>query len=296
MSKKDKQNKNNGSKSALVKAGYAKVEETKQGSSLGELEDRLSTEKLGGELEADIAKVFAVNWQKFAGFIVLLVVGVYLVEFYKNTQLNARGENAEKLGKVQEIYKTILLPEDVQNGEVKGEEGAKAAAEKAEKQATERKSLDENISLLVKSRTKSSYKELGKLYQATLALKEGKLSEAKEAVSGLAWAEGFDVAKQEKIDDKRFVQELASLIYARILINENKEDLSKVSAYLSQLCDNATFVNLEALLILANISIGEEQRDSVSKRAAAMMKAKPEIADSIKTELSSMGYSIPNDA
>ncbi len=250
--------------------------EPKTGSTLDELANRIGE----SDLEPDLARQLAENWQKFFGAMVLVLLGVWLLGEFRTASQKEREDASFRFQNTQDAYLELV-------GEATMEGEGDSSIDKA------KTVFNENVTLLEKGSSGSVYERLAPLYLAQASIDAGEVEKAKAILSKYGIDTPNDIPAEQSVNSvEQFVGELASLLYARVLTISSAEDRQAQREYLSALCERSRFVNIEALLLLYRTAQNAEEKDSAKSLATKIVTARPEIANAIKDAFSSLGVAL----
>ena len=257
-------------------------------------------------VDVDVADLLANNWQRFAGIVVLLLIGTWLYGGYKSTKEQRLMIAAERFQSIQGGFDQLRSPEDAEKkaAEKKAEEKKPEDAKVEDTQPAANadtnvlKSFQAESELLVSTERDSSYGRLAKLYEAAQAMRERNFEQTDKILADFNVAKiattAAPVPKTGKHEDpERFVSELAAMLHARTMLAKDAgANMASVRSYLSELATNARFVNVEALILLGRLAESEENKAQVKVLSQKVIESRPELRPTVESELAQLGVSL----
>ena len=256
----------------------------KNTSDVEELAARL--QKVGG-FSDKTAHVFAQEWKRVAGTIVIVLLGVIVYNQYREGELRKSEELGSVIAGIQGQYRMLVdtesiakpeKPEDIEKL-AKARESAKAAFEANYSRA--------------KDIGSGTIGDTAELYRAELALKQGNVSDAK---SMLEKRYGFDkftaVSKPSpaiRVNGVTLERELASLLYVRVLLADAKVDMTTVRERLKAIALSSQLVCGEALVAMARLAQTPDDRVQVANLVKELSMVRPELENAIKEDITKSG-------
>lgn len=232
-------------------------------------------------VDSDIAVKIAENWQRLLGVMAMILLGVWLFGSYQSRQA-AKSENASNLFvEAQGAYRGMPVS---------------AAAEEAESKAVTDAiaKIDASLRLVAESYPESVYRELAPLYDALAKAKAGEMQQALSQLAPMA-EQTKSIGKysaQAGLSRERFVNELAALVYAKLLI-ESGERAAEARELLSYLTKNSAVVAAESAVTLLRISKTDAEIGEALTAARELMDIRPELGAIVARELQSQGLEAP---
>jgi hypothetical protein len=262
--------------------------------------------------EHDIAMLLALNWQRLLGALALVLLAVWLVGEGMESSQKRKAEAAQYFSGVQQSFASLVdeasAPEAAGEGKNTEPEERKENAEQAGKQdsakdsndaiARARTSFNDNLSLLEESFQGNVYAELAGLYRALESMEQSDIKKAREVLSPFKVETGLLPRKGDKkgLAQEDFSRELAALLYARVMLLDPAQNRAELRSYVKGLVENASFINIEALVFLFRLSDSSgsspEEREEALLVARKLSEARSELREAISLELSSMGLSL----
>ena len=271
-------NKNETSK----KQDGADEERSRVSAGLDELSGRLRTAK---GVDEDIATLLAANWQKLLGAVIVVCSIVWLVNEAKLARQGKAGDASQQFEKAQLTFGELYSPPPAAAEKPKAD-----AKEEAQAKADQVRVLEDNLNLIEKNYKESIYGRLAPLYAASHALDAGNPQEASETLHKSFNLENPAQAGTAGFDGEQMANELAGLVYARVLSKEQKTD--ELVPYLEKLALNGELVNVQALIMLAGAASTPEQKKAAADTARALSAKRPDLTEQIRSELGKYGVSL----
>lgn len=224
----------------------------------------------------DLAELIARNWTKFVGLFFVVILTIWVVGEWRTSEAKRNQELASRFSQAQASLSSYFS-------------GDKKPSDLTAAQGTLR-----DFTVSAKD---GVYKDLGGLYLAASYLEASNFSDAKDALKK------YDVDFYNKFSqpapisaafsEKELVRELASLLYARVLLAESKGVASpELLNRLKGISFGTEIVNLQALTILARISSDSEAQKTVIDVGRKLLSARPTMADTVRQELSAVGINL----
>lgn len=252
---------------------------------LDELSDRLRSAKEGDE---DIGEWIATNWQKLLGSLAVVLLVVYVYGRWQEAEGRKLGEAAQSFQEAQRAFGELTVDQAGTKPDKKADQ------EESQSPDMQQKTFDDNLGLLMSSYSDTRYGDFSPLYLAAAELKKGEFEAARNRLKklGIDRFQGSGTARARSLNEDVFISELASLVYARLLIAEGKAPQAEIRQILGNLVSNARFANLEALIIMFRTSETPEHLDEAKEAAKKLSTSRPDLADTIKNELGNLGVSL----
>lgn len=259
-------------------------------SDYNELAQRLRDTK---GVDQDIAMLVAMNWQRILWGLVVVLLIVWLVGFWRESKDKALSQASQRLEDVQSAYASLVSSgsKETQNKDKPEEAAAAAQADQEQREKSERTFAD-NISLLRKQ--EGVYGELAPLYEVAEEIQRGNWAAAKEQLAHYSpenYIERLNKASAA-LNEQTFVSELAALIYLRLLAAEGATDQAVLRSKLSKLAAAGRFVNVEAVIMLFRLSTDGAQRLEAENAAKELAASRPDLAETLKVELGNQGVAL----
>lgn len=284
--------------------------EEEQGNARDELKNEL--QNLAG-LDESLARDIAENWQKLVGALLVMLVFVWLIGKYRESQETELAKASQFFSQVQSNYRQLLsTEEEKEKAELAGTdkkeaEGEKKEGEEAVKSADKVKEAEEMLSKsrdsfrssvnLVEQYHKSTiYGDFARLYDAQRLIESGRSEEAKKALADNFDIEGMLAASagpdSNKLTGEHLLREIAALLSARASLAQEATKAEGLKA-LEALARQGKLVNVEALLSLFRLERDEAKRGEYLGLAQRLILNRPDLADILRRELRALGVSLP---
>lgn len=249
------------------------------GADLKTLASRLRQAEPTDELGADF---LIHHWQKLLGTVVVLLLAVWIVNQARQSGKRAEGEAGARFAAAQEEFSKLFSTDS-----------ASEPAEQEQQKKDRLRGFEDSLSS-VKELTagRSTYAELGGLYEAAAALKQGRFDEAQqkvEAATPLRPSGLTTVVAQQSVGQREFVAELASLLSIRIDLAKGGTLTPEVREKVVQLARGAQFVNSEAVLLLARFAVTDEEKSGVKALSEEVSAKRAGQGDALSEELKRLG-------
>jgi hypothetical protein len=248
-------------------------------SDLKTLASRLRQAEPTDELGADF---LIHHWQKLLGAVVVLLLAAWIVNQARQSGKRAEGEAGARFAAAQEEFSKLF-----------SSEAASKSGEQEQQNKDRLRAFEDSLSSLKElTAGRSTYTELGGLYEAAAALKQGKLEEAQqkvEAATPLRPAGLTTVVAQQPVGQREFVAELASLLSIRIALAKGGALSPEVREQVVQLARGAQFVNSEAVLLLARFAVTDEEKSGVKALSEEVSVKRAGQGDALSEELKRLG-------
>jgi len=230
-------------------------------SDLEELSERLrGTDGKHG----DLSDIIANNWQKLLGSLAVVLLTVALIGEYRSAENRKIGEASLRF----EDARSSLDNPDI---------------------------LREKLRVLTTGHSDSLYGKIAPLYAASADIQTKDFDKARERLAqfDLGIVNGTRSAVlDEEITPEEFVNELASLMYLRMLVAEKKTEKAKLAELIGNLVSGAKFVNLEALIMLFRLANTEEERKNAQAAATELVSSRPTLRETARVELGNLGIGL----
>lgn len=250
--------------------------EIKQGASVDELAQRIME---SGVVKEDTANFIALNWQKFAGLIVLAILFVFLFNQYNTTQTQRSYDASQRLDSVAENFNKYLVDD--------------ADTKKTE----DNKDLNlmlENVKAIETTHSDLSYAKFALLYKVAADIKSKNFDSANSDLIKFDTTGLLSVSlpkKSSEVEKNDILQELAALMKIRLLIAEGKQEPLLINQNLRSLIYGSRFVNIEAILLLNRIASANPEAIAFTKETTdQILSVRPEMKEILNTSLTQEGY------
>ncbi len=250
--------------------------------------DENATKRLAEELEAagvlseGLAEQIAENWSRIVVAFVGCVALVFLVGKFRTDSALRHEAAAGRFTSAQEAFEKLHRignPEDV---------AAKSDGE------TTPPALEPTVEILTKGSPGDIYSKFGELYLAVHDFLGGNSEKARARLKPYnvnIFAPVTEAQPVEKGSSVKLVDELAALLYARTFLADG-ENLEEGRTRLKQIVRGGKVTNTEALIALFRTSSGDEQLAETKALAEELTKARPELSNQVRTELSRFGVTL----
>lgn len=223
-------------------------------------------------VDDDIAQRIAENWQRMLGFMVVILLGVWLVSNYRAQQVSKSEDASNLFVEAQNAYRTAKAGD----AEVQGEKSEDGLAR-----------VDAKLRMVSESYPDSVYTDLAPLYRGLADSKAGKGERALTELQG--FAENFRKSARYfpgsgELSKDRFVNELGAFVFAKTLLATPDRGDDAV-ALLKELARNSALVAPEAAVTLLRIAEGDGQLTEAVAIARELAEARPELAAILAREL-----------
>lgn len=274
--------------------------------------------------EYDIAMLLALNWQHLLGALAIILLVVWLVGEGMESSQKRKAEAAQYFSGAQHSFASLVeqasAPEEtsaseatsasgaIGEGENAGPEETKENSEHAAKPDSVKESNDaiarartgfnDNLALLEESFQGNVYAELARLYRALESMEQSDIKKAREVLSPFKVESGLLPRKGDKegLAQEDFCRELAALLYARVMLLDPVQNRAELRSYVKGLVENASFINVEALVFLFRLSDSSssspQEREEALLVARRLSETRSELREAISLELNSMGLSL----
>lgn len=248
-----------------------------RGSSIDELSARL------GEIEGvneDLATFLAHNWQRFLGALCVVLLAVVLYYQYRGTQAARMGEASSRFEDVTKQLSRVTEPA----ADVKPEEKEKDIA-----------TLFEQVRALESAQRGNIYGQLAGLYAAEGYRAKGEFDKAEGELAKYDWKQFSDIntaKKSSEVTKNSLTAELAAFLFVRIQLVKGEQNLTQARKVLKSIVLGGRFLNLEALIVLFRLSESPEQTAASVETARALLAARPELRESVDTQLGGLGINL----
>ena len=216
------------------------------------------------------------NWQKLVGVVVIILLGVLIFSEFRSVREKKQMEAAYRFSEVQKLYASIL---------------SSSSESEQEKEALSKKrdALRDMLRVLAESYSGTVYGKLSSLYIGIADYTGNELASAGDPLKSF-----FDKPAPlgAELGEEIFLSELASLLSNRVLLSGNEEQFKQAKVALLELSKNASFINTEALLILARLAESQEEKASILKAAQDLRAARPEFGEQLVRELQAYGFDL----
>jgi len=262
----------------------------KKESDIDELSERLRTSP---DAEEDIGEWLVANWQKLLGGLAVVLVAVYLVGKWQEVHATKLGEAAQGFARIQEAF-TNAGNSEVVGPEVQGkgseEEKTKDPENESDPALKVQARFEENLELLRSSYSDTTYGKLAPLYQAAEEIRGKDYSKAKEIlIKAGALRFVAEESRNGSLTKEKLASELASLLYARLLIEEGKTEKEQIRGHLESLIQKANFVNIEALIVLLRFDDEPKAQERALEQVDKLKASRPDLGETLRVELGNLG-------
>ena len=278
---------------------------------LRDLTERL---RAAGVADEGIAEEIARNWQKFAGAVVIALLGIWIWREYHSAQLTTQGEAASSFGESQELFSNFeterakaqagdekAKAETADKDKAAAESAAKAAEEKGTAATHDAKGLKDSLSAIASRHGGTPYGSLAQLYQATVLLESGDSAAAQKLLLGFQ-VDRFKgssklVSAEQEPNQKAVFDEFAALLYARSLL-QDPQTRAQGRTRLRELAYAGRVMGVEAVLAFIRSAQGTAEYEEATKLAREIesgLKSSPrtqETAKLLASELEQFGISL----
>lgn len=253
-------------------------------------EKEISTERRGASIDElarrmvsientddDVAKMIAANWQNIFWGMVIIAIGLFVFENFRQTRIKKSGEVAGIFADAQSSFKKSAESGAAENGA----------------------GVNESLKLLTTTYSDDIYGKFAHLYQSTLLQQQKKFDEAKQSIPS-----SFNLPIQALFNTPRakpsrevaandIVIELAALQTLRLAIDEGKEPIGDIRRKLKGLAFGSRFVTVEAVLALYRISETETEKSEARDVGSEIANARTSLKGEIERQLSSEDIVLP---
>ena len=246
----------------------------------------------------DFAVLVAENWQRLLTMLVVVLVAVYVVGEFRSSRQKKLEDSSVRLAGAQEMFAALVSPDKdkPEQPEAKSGEQAPAAGDKpADKPEDKAALLGQTVKLLAGDGS-GSYREIAALYQAQVALREGKPDGVIDALRRYDTKRFSSLKQPLKTAELRadgLFDEMAALLVARAQIarGDKSED---VRMGLRGLVYGGSQTSIEALLTMARLAESDSEREEVRELGKSLSEARPELSDLLRSELALLGFALPS--
>jgi len=229
-----------------------------------ELTERLK-EASGGQDE--FAEWLGENWQRVLTGAALVLLGVWLYNFYGQAVESRKQQAAEHFSGLQRAA----------SGETDG--GSTTAA------------FESELKVLLQDYSDSTYGLFAPLYEVRALQEKGEIEQALSNLNQLSPAIAANELESDPLGANAIRNEVALLLKAKLLL-DTEGGSSTAREILRVLSENGRVTNVEALVTLARVSESAKERELVETVARSLTTARPELADSVSQELFQLGINL----